>query len=129
MERRSGVRGADARPWLRPRDSGSRQRHCAPPCSVAGIGATVAALLRHLSTSALINAPDAHHGSTPLGWCCHGSLHGPRDGDHSGVAQLLLTAGAAPGQFDASDEVESLVTGWTPPSSHGANGFSSAVGP
>ena len=100
--------------------------HCA---AWQGSAATVAALLRHPSTPALINAPDAHHGSTPLGWCCHGSLHGPRDGDHSGVAQLLLTAGAAPGSFEASDEVESVVTEWMPPSSHGANGFSSAVGP
>ena len=91
--------------------------HCA---AWQGSAATVAAVLRHHAASALINARDAHHGSTPLGWCCHGSLHGPRDGEHASVARLLLAAGATLGQFEASDEVESVVAEWMPPSEQDA---------
>ena len=58
---------------------------------------TVAALLRHKHRTALVAARDGRYGATPLGWCCHGSLHGPRDHDHAGVARLLLEAGARRG--------------------------------
>ncbi len=56
----------------------------------------VEALLRHPAGRALIAVRDAHYGGTPLGWCCHGSLHGNTTHDHAGVARLLLNAGASP---------------------------------
>ena len=55
---------------------------------------SVAALLEHPTSRSLVAMRDAHHGGTPLGWCCHGSLHGNRARDHAGVARLLLEAGA-----------------------------------
>jgi len=58
---------------------------------------TVAALLGHPAARELVAARDAHYGATPLGWCCHGSLHGNTSHDHAGVARLLLGAGAIPG--------------------------------
>jgi ankyrin repeat protein len=58
---------------------------------------TVTALLRHREPATLVAARDARHDATPLGWCCHGSLHGNPDCDHAGVARLLLAAGARPG--------------------------------
>jgi hypothetical protein len=58
---------------------------------------TVAALLRHPDASALVSRRDAHYGAKPLGWCCHGSLHGNATHDRAGVARLLLEAGAQPG--------------------------------
>ena len=39
---------------------------------------TVAALLGHPSARELVSIKDAHYDATPLGWCCHGSLHGNR---------------------------------------------------
>jgi ankyrin repeat protein len=63
-----------------------------------GLGETVAALLRHRDARAPVSIRDAHYGATPLGWCCHGSLHGDRSHDHAGVARLLLAAGAQPGR-------------------------------
>jgi hypothetical protein len=55
---------------------------------------TVEVLLRHPDARALVGIRDAHHEATPLGWCCHGSLHGNTSHDHAGVARLLLDAGA-----------------------------------
>ena len=57
----------------------------------------VAAILRHPSAPELITLHDAHYGATPLGWCCYGSLHGNRAGNHAGVARLLIGAGARAG--------------------------------
>ena len=88
-------------------DSGTAL-HCA---AWEGSSATVAALLRHPEAKALVSIKDTHYGATPLGWCCHGSLHGNRDHDHAGVARLLLGAGAQPGRdtTDASPEVQSVI--------------------
>jgi ankyrin repeat protein len=58
---------------------------------------TVAVILRHPDARTLVAIRETHYGATPLGWCCHGSLHGNRDHDHAGVARLLLAAGALPG--------------------------------
>jgi hypothetical protein len=58
---------------------------------------TVAVILRHPDARTLLTIRDSHHGGTPLGWCCHGSLHGNRNHDHAGVARLLLAAGATAG--------------------------------
>ena len=90
-------------------DSGTAL-HCA---AWDGSPATVAALLRHPEAKALVSATDAHYGATPLGWCCHGSLHGNRDHDHAGVARLLLDAGARPGRdtTDASPAVQAVIAG------------------
>jgi ankyrin repeat protein len=75
---------------------------------------TVAALLRHPEAGELISIRDAHHGGTPLGWCCHGSLHGNLSHDHAGVARLLLEAGAQPGleTGEASASVQSVLARW-----------------
>ncbi len=88
-------------------DSGTAL-HCA---AWEGSPETVAALLRHPDARALVAIKDAHYGATPLGWCCHGSLHGNRDHDHAGVARLLIDAGAQPGRdtTNASPAVQSVI--------------------
>ncbi len=83
--------------------------HCA---AWQGSAACVAAILSHESGRAIVNATEVHHGSTPLGWCCHGSLNGPRAGDFEQVARLLLEAGATPYAFDASEAVEAVLADW-----------------
>jgi hypothetical protein len=72
---------------------------------------TVAALLRHPDAAALVSIRDARYGGTPLGWCCHGSLHGNRSHNHAGVARLLLDAGAVTGPepMEASPAVQSVL--------------------
>jgi ankyrin repeat protein len=88
--------------------------HCA---AWRGSPETVAALLRHRDASALIAIKDARYGATPLGWCCHGSLHGDTARDHAAVARLLLDAGARPGADteEASPAVESVLAAWRRP--------------
>lgn len=86
-------------------DTGSAL-HCA---AWQGAAATVAVLLESPAARALITQRDAQHHSTPLGWCCHGSLYGPKDGDFAAVARLLLAAGAAIEERDASDAVEEVM--------------------
>ncbi|MCC7002713.1 MAG: hypothetical protein IT357_11210, partial [Gemmatimonadaceae bacterium] len=81
--------------------------HCA---SWQGAADVVAALLESAAGRALINAREPHHGSTPLGWCCHGSLHGPRDKDFAQVAALLIAHGATVEPFEASEEVEDILS-------------------
>jgi len=49
---------------------------------------------RHPDARELVAIRDAHHGGTPLDWCCHGSLHGNTSHDHASVAKLLLDAGS-----------------------------------
>jgi ankyrin repeat protein len=74
---------------------------------------TVTPLLRHSDARALVSIRDAHYDATPLGWCCHGSLHGNRQHDHAEVARLLLAAGAEPGPDtdEASPSVQSVLAG------------------
>ena len=83
--------------------------HCA---AWEGSTAAVAAILRHPSARELVTLRDAHYGATPLGWCCHGSLHGNRSKDHAGVARLLLDAGAQQGSdtADASAAVRAALS-------------------
>ena len=78
-----------------------------------GSAETVAAILRHPDARTLLSLRDANHGGTPLGWCCHGSLHGNRSHDHVGVARLLLAAGAVPGTDarEASSSVLAVLKG------------------
>ena len=91
-------------------DSGT-PLHCA---AWEGSTAAVAALLRHPDARALVAIRDAHYGATPLGWCCHGSLHGNSTHDHPGVAKLLLASGAQPGDDtrEASTEVQRVLNAW-----------------
>jgi len=89
-------------------DSGSAL-HCA---AWQGSRDSVAAVLAHPAGRALLATRDARHHSTPLGWCCHGSLNGPRDGAFADVAKQLLDAGAILESLDASDEVEAVLAAW-----------------
>lgn len=86
-------------------DTGSAL-HCA---AWQGSPQTVAVLLASAAGRALIGQRDACHHSTPLGWCCHGSLYGTKDGDFAEVARLLLAAGAPPEEREASDDVEEVM--------------------
>jgi ankyrin repeat protein len=83
--------------------------HCA---AWQGSAASVAAILGSAAARALLTQKDRAHGSTPLGWCCHGSLHGPRAREHAEVARLLLRAGAPVEVWDASDAVELVLAEW-----------------
>jgi ankyrin repeat protein len=60
----------------------------------------------------LVDATEPTHGSTPLGWCCHGSTvrHNSR-GDYPAVARLLLAAGATvgPNLKDAAPAVRAVL--------------------
>jgi len=89
-------------------DSGSAL-HCA---AWQGSADAVAALLRAPRVHALLVVPDANYRSTPLAWCCHGSLNGPRGAEHAQVARLLLEAGARVEMLDASGDVEALLARW-----------------
>ena len=88
-------------------DSGTAL-HCA---AWQGSAPTVRALLRHPDAASLLGIRDAHYGATPLGWCCHGSLHGDTAHDHAAVARLLLEAGAPLGADteNASPAVEAVL--------------------
>ncbi len=95
-------------PAVRGQDTGSAL-HCAAWQGSAGC---VAAILGSDAGRALVAVRDANHGHTPMGWCCHGSLHGPRTGDFVAVARLLLEHGSAPGEFAASEAVEDVLAHW-----------------
>ncbi|HYW49174.1 MAG TPA: hypothetical protein VE861_01140 [Gemmatimonadaceae bacterium] len=86
-------------------DTGSAL-HCA---AWQGSPGTVAVLLASPAGRALLLQRDDCHHSTPLGWCCHGSLYGPKHGRFAEVARLLLAAGAPAEERDASDEVEEVM--------------------
>ncbi len=77
--------------------------HCA---AWYGSPECVAVLLGHPDAPSLLTIRDGVHHATPFGWCCHGSLHGPRGHDHAGVARLLLEAGTPIDEdVEASDAV------------------------
>jgi ankyrin repeat protein len=69
-------------------------------------------LLQH---RAAVNVAEAQHGSTPLGWALHGSLHSwERDkGDYPGVTRVLIEAGGELPEreppWEATDEVLDVV--------------------
>lgn len=94
-------------------DSGTAL-HCA---AWEGSTDTVAALLRHRDARALISITDSRYHATPLGWCCHGSMHGNTNRDHAGVARLLLQSGARTGSdtSEASPSVEAVLALWERP--------------
>jgi ankyrin repeat protein len=78
-----------------------------------GSAAVVRQLLSHPAARELVEIKDAHYNATPLGWCCHGSLHGNPAHEHAQCAQLLLDAGARPGPDaqHASPAVQTLLAG------------------
>ena len=89
-------------------DSGTAL-HCA---AWQGCEDSVAAILSYPAGRALVAQRDARYGGTPLVWCCHGSLNGPRNKPHARIAQRLLDAGAIPEEREASDAVEAVISAW-----------------
>jgi ankyrin repeat protein len=90
--------------------------HCA---AWQGAAACVEIALRYDRVRALLERRDTVHGSTALGWCCHGARHcANRSGDYPRVARLLLDAGARPGPnlADAPEDVLAVIR------EHGAGG-------
>lgn len=93
-----------------PGQDGGTVLHCG---AWEGCADCVAAALRKPHARALVNQPDPTHGSTPLGWCCHGACHAgkPAKG-YVEIARLLLEAGARPepGIEDAAPaEVQAVI--------------------
>ena len=85
--------------------------HCA---AWQGAAECVAVILRHPNGRSLVSHVEPTHGSTPLGWCCHGSPYcASPSGDYPRVARLLLDAGALPGPNvdDATAEVRAVIEG------------------
>ena len=88
--------------------------HCA---AWQGSVACIETALRYDQACALIEARDQVHGSTPLGWCCHGARFCANPaGDYPAVARLLLEAGAQPGPnlSDAPDDVLAVIRSRAP---------------
>ena len=94
--------------------TGGTALHCA---AWEGSAQCVEALLRYPAGRALIATRDTQYRGTPLGWCCHGSLHcGNPNGDHASVARLLMTAGArldSDRKLEASDAVRAVIQEFT----------------
>lgn len=88
-------------------DSGTAL-HCA---AWGGYVECVEMLVRRPDARELVAIEDAHYKATPLGWCCHGSVHGNTRRDHARIARLLLEAGADPGHGirDASPAVTAVL--------------------
>ncbi|MDF2775605.1 MAG: ankyrin repeat protein [Geminicoccaceae bacterium] len=72
---------------------------------------TVRILLDHPIGRTLVSVKEGRYGATPLGWCCHGSVHGNTSHDHAGVARLLVDAGAELGRdtAEASPAVQAVL--------------------
>jgi ankyrin repeat protein len=97
-------------PGIPGHDSGTAL-HCA---AWQGSADTVRVLLGAPSGRALLPVQDARYKATPLGWCCHGSLHGNPAGEHAAIAEMLLEAGAQQGRDTsaASPSVQAVLSGW-----------------
>lgn len=92
--------GFDPSETSRSGPTGGTALHCG---AWEGSVACVRALLAYDAGRALVAVRDPAYGGTPLGWCCHGSLHcGNPSADHAAVARLLLEAGAPPPGDDVS---------------------------
>jgi hypothetical protein len=86
--------------------------HCA---AWQGAAACIETALRHDRVRDLLEVHDGVHGSTPLGWCCHGARYCANPAaDHPAVARLLLDAGARPGPNldDAPEKVLAVISGY-----------------
>ncbi len=90
-------------------ENGATVLHCA---AWQGSAACVEAVLRHPAAASMLDLRERQYGATPLGWCLHGSVHGPR-GEHAEIAGMLIEAGAnVPAEIgEASDEVREVVRG------------------
>lgn len=88
--------------------SGTTALHCA---AWNGSVRSVAAILRHPARTQLVTARDLTHNGTPLGWCCHGSLHAGKPTAHyAEVARLLIAAGARPeARMEGSSAVQAVL--------------------
>jgi ankyrin repeat protein len=88
--------------------SGTTALHCA---AWNGSVRSVAAILRHPARAQLVTARDLTYGGTPLGWCCHGSLHAGRPAaDYAEVARQLIAAGARPeARMEGSAAVQAVL--------------------
>jgi len=83
--------------------------HCA---AWQGAADCVEVALGHEGVRALVERRDPTHGSTPLGWCCHGARHCANpSGDYARVARILLDFGARPGPNlkDAPEDVLAVI--------------------
>ena len=91
-----------------PGQDGGSALHCA---AWHGSADCVEAVLRHSDGRALVHHRDAVHGSTPLGWCCHGAVHCRNArGDYPAVARLLIAAGArVDPNLDAPPDVRAVL--------------------
>jgi ankyrin repeat protein len=90
--------------------NGGTALHCA---AWMGSADCVEVVLRYPAGRALIDVRDPAFGATPLGWCSHGARNsGKRDADYSGVARLLIAAGARVEprmlEEDLPDEVQAV---------------------
>jgi ankyrin repeat protein len=85
--------------------------HCA---AWQGSVECVAVLLARADARELLEILDTQFHATPLGWCMHGSLHGPTHRDHARIARMLLDAGANAdmGDREASPAVEAALRAW-----------------
>ena len=94
-----------------PNPGGATVLHCA---AWEGSAESVRAVLAHPAAAALVGRREPTYGATPLGWCCHGSRHGPRGGDHAAVARMLLQAGATPEPDlgDVREDVRAVIEDW-----------------
>jgi ankyrin repeat protein len=94
-----------------PNPGGATVLHCA---AWEGSAESVRAVLAHPDAAALVDRREPTYGATPLGWCCHGSRHGPRGGDHAAVARMLLQAGATPEPDlgDVREDVRAVIEEW-----------------
>lgn len=94
-------------PAAQGQDGGSAL-HCAAWQGAPDVAAT---LLRHPGISSLFGVRDPTHQATPLGWCCHGSIHNADGRDHAAVARLLIAAGAPiETHLEGSPEVMQFLT-------------------
>jgi ankyrin repeat protein len=84
--------------------------HCA---AWQGNAACTRVVLRHGAARELVHTREKTHGGTPLGWCCHGSIH-CRHGDYPAVARMLLEAGAetAVNYAETPREVRRVIEDW-----------------
>jgi hypothetical protein len=85
---------------------GGSALHCA---AWQGSAACVAAILRRPSGRALLEVRDLRYNTTPLYWCCHGSVNrGNPRGEYAEIARQLIAAGARVGpemlEWEGSEE-------------------------
>jgi ankyrin repeat protein len=91
--------------------NGGSALHCA---SWQGSAECVAAILRRPAGRALLEVNDLRFGTTPLHWCCHGSVNrGNPHGEYAAIARQLIAAGARVEprmlEWEGSDEVMAVI--------------------